>query len=108
MPDNYRKIFLPYAIMALEDGAFLPVNRKYKPLGISSRTMVDYESHPTKVKIKGLTPAKAKKIGLKTNGDGGNYYLYDDRTNPERSIENWNRYQAILSKLMKMSVSPAK
>jgi hypothetical protein len=26
----------------------------------------------------------------------------------ERSTANWNRYQAILSKLMKMTVSPAK
>jgi hypothetical protein len=86
---SFRQIFLPYALMNLHDGWFLPVNRNYKPLG-------------PKVRIKGLTAAKVEKIGLK---DGVNfYYLYDDATQPQSSAANWQRYEAILERLMKLEV----
>lgn len=109
---SYRAIFFPYAIVALKDGTFLPVNRNYKPLGISSRDMVDYESHPTRVKIKGLTASRAERLGLKVSADADrngamHYHLYNDATNPENSEANWKRYQIVLSKLMKLKVSPA-
>ena len=85
----FRQIFLPYALMNMHDGWFLPMNREYKPLG-------------PKVRIKGLTAGKAEKIGLK---DGGNYYyLYDDATQPQSSAANWHRYEQILEKLMRMEV----
>ncbi|UPJ47707.1 hypothetical protein IVB30_31305 [Bradyrhizobium sp. 200] len=105
MAYTYLQIFLPYALIALKDGSFLAVNRKYKPLGISSSEMIDYDSHPTKVKIKGLMAAKAAKLGLKVREGATHFYLYDDGTNPERSAANWNRYQGILAKLMKLTVS---
>src|ERR1035438_2542977 len=53
---NMRRIFLPYALMNMHDGCFLLVNRNYKPLG-------------PEVRIKGLTAARAEKIGLKV-GEG--------------------------------------
>jgi hypothetical protein len=75
--------------MNMRDGRFLPMNREYKPLG-------------PEVRIKGLTPARAARIGLK---DGGNfYYLYDDATQPQSSAENWRRYEQILEKLMKLEI----
>jgi hypothetical protein len=86
---SFRQVFLPYALMNMHDGCFLPVNRNYKPLG-------------PEVKIKGLTAARAEKIGLK---DGGNFlYLYDDATNPQASAANWRRYEAILERVMKLEV----
>src|SRR5665811_2326975 len=90
---SFRQVFLPYAFMRLGDGWFLPVNRQYKPLGQS------------KVKIKGLTDAKAEKLGLTIGGHS--YYLYDDATNPQASPANWSRYEAILAKVMKLEVDPA-
>jgi hypothetical protein len=85
----FRQIFLPYAIMNMHDGWFLPMNREYKPLG-------------PEVRIKGLTAARAEKIGLK---DGKNfYYLYDDATQPQSSPANWRRYEAILERVMRLEV----
>jgi hypothetical protein len=85
----FRQVFLPYALMNMRDGRFLPMNREYKPLG-------------PEVRIKGLTPARAARIGLK---DGGNFYfLYDDATQPQSSAENWRRYEQVLEKLMKLEV----
>jgi hypothetical protein len=87
----FRQVFLPYGLMNMHDGRFLPMNREYKPLG-------------PEVRIKGLTPARASRIGLK---DGGNfYYLYDDATQPQSTPENWRRYEQILEKLMKLAVEP--
>jgi hypothetical protein len=81
----FLQVFLPYALMNMRDCRFLPMNREYKPL-------------------RGLTTAKAARIGLK---DGGNfYYLYDDATQPQSSSENWRRYEQILEKLMKLEVEP--
>jgi hypothetical protein len=89
---SFRQIFLPYALMNLGDGRFLPLNRDYKPLGPD-------------VRIKGLTAAKAEKIGLI---DGKNfYYLYDDATNPQSSPANWCRYEAILERVMKLEIDQA-
>jgi hypothetical protein len=92
---SFRQVFLPYALMRLGDGWFLPVNRLYKPLG-------DDASHQAKVHIKGLTDAKAEKLGLKVSPHF--YYLYDDGTNPQASPANWRRYEAILANLMKLEV----
>jgi hypothetical protein len=102
---SFRQLFLPYALMRLSDGWFLPVNRRYKPLGQSGGVFVDYGAHYAKVRIKGLTEARAEHIGLKVGGNA--YYLYDDGTNPQASAANWSRYEAILSKLMKMEVDHA-
>ena len=38
---TFRQIFLPYALMSLGDRWFLPVNRKYKPIGYPNK-FVDY------------------------------------------------------------------
>jgi hypothetical protein len=89
---NIRRIFLPYALMNMHDGCFLLVNRNYKPLG-------------PEVWIKGLTAARAEKIGLKVGEKF--HYLYDDATNPEASDANWRRYEAILARLMKLEVDQA-
>jgi hypothetical protein len=99
--NTFRQIFLPYALMKLRDGWFLPVNRKYKPLGYPDRG-IDYDAATSKVRIKGLTDARAERIGLKVTTFS--YYLYCDHTNPERSAANWRRYQGILMKLMKLMV----
>jgi len=101
---TFRQIYLPYALMIMSDGCFLPVNREYKPLGQVGE-MIPGVAHRTKVRIKGLTQAKAERIGLKL---GGRFlYLYDDATNPQMSAANWRRYEAILERLMKMEIENA-
>lgn len=85
----FRQIFLPYCLLNTKDGWFQSLNREYKPLG-------------PEVRIRGLTIAKAEKIGLR---DGGNFlYLYNDGTQPQSSEANWRRYEQILERLMRMEV----
>lgn len=106
---SFRQIYLPYAIVVLNDGSHLVVNRRYKPLGISASDWIDYDTHPTRRKIKGLTDAKAQKLGLKISRAGGNtdtiYYLYNDGTNPEESAANKKLYDGIVTKLLAMQTA---
>jgi hypothetical protein len=64
---SFRQVFLPYALMHLGGDWFLPVNRSYKPLGQSGGVFIDYGAHPTRVRIKGLTDARAERLGLKVS-----------------------------------------
>jgi hypothetical protein len=100
MSDTFRHIFLPYALMKLGDRWYLPVNRHYKPLGHPGGVFADY--HEAAVLIQGLTPARAKRIGL-TSGPQA-YYLYDDSNTPDRSAACWRRYEGIMAKLMRLAV----
>jgi len=99
-----RQVFLPYAIIPVNDSEFLFVNRKYKPIGVLSGDHVDYETHPSRVKMKGLTPAKAAKAGLHM-GDNGYFYFYSDATIPTDSKANWDRYEKILQWIAAYQVS---
>jgi hypothetical protein len=87
--------------MRLGEGWFLLVNREYKPLGHFS-DCGDLDTQQAKVRIKGLTDAKAERLGLKIGG-----HLYDDGTNPQASAANWRRYEAMLAKLMKLEIDHA-
>ncbi len=98
---SFRQVFLPYALMRLGDGWFLLVNRQYKPLGHFSG-WGNLDAQQAKVRIKGLTDARAERLGLKIGGHA--YYLYDDGSNPQASAANWRRYEAILARLMKLEV----
>ncbi len=62
MPLGDFRSVLPSCTKKLDDGAFVILNREYKPLGFNSRTLVKYEDYPICSKIEGLTPAIIKKI----------------------------------------------
>jgi hypothetical protein len=101
---TFSRIYLPYVLLVMEDGCVVPLNRDYKPLG-QLGDMMPGVAHRTKVRIKGLTPAVAERIGLRA---GGKFlYLYDDASTPHTSAANWQRYEAILAKLMKMEIADA-
>lgn len=109
MSYTFRQAFMPYCIRVLGDGWFILLNRKYKPIGITSSEWIEYEQHPSRVRLKGLTDARARTLGLNlVTHEGGSektYYFYDDGTAPDRSKANWERYQDILKKLMKYEVT---
>ena len=111
MSNTVRQTHLIYCIHSVGSDDFIFLNRKYKPLGVSSDDWVKYETHETKCKIKGLNDAKAESLGLIVSRSSGGeaadviYYLYDDATNPDRSTANWERYQAILHKVMQLVIS---
>ncbi|WP_315734218.1 hypothetical protein [Bradyrhizobium sp. SZCCHNR1093] len=107
---TFRQTFLPYALAKLAPDEFLPLNRYYKPIGIMSDQWVEYESQPSRIRIKGLTNTRAERMGLTVREfeDGSTkLYLYNDGTVPDKSPANWDRYQRILQILAAMEIKAA-
>lgn len=104
---DFRQVYLPYALQQLADGSYLPVNRRYKPLGVTSGDFVDYEA--CKAGRVRVTPAMARKLDVHGVGDldGPAIYLYDDSSNPEASKAAWDAYAARLAVLSKAKVQAA-
>lgn len=98
-----RRIFLPYCVQKLEDGRYIILNRKYKPLGISDSAWVVYEEHPSAVTIKGLTAAKAKKISHKASDDRDTIHLYGDGCIPTQEKAHWVAYSERLRLLAELT-----
>ena len=109
MTNTVREIQMIYCIHSVGADEFIFLNRKYKPLGVSSSEWVAYGEHPTRCKIKGLTDAKAETMGLTVSRNAGGkepiYYLYEEATSPDESKANWERYQKILRNIMGLVVS---
>lgn len=99
-----RKTFFPYCLDRLSDGRYIVLNRKYKPLGVSDDAWVEYENHPTAVKLN-LTKSIISKLSVKPDPDEDRIYLYNDATNPTLSKENWDAYAKRLETLAKLTVS---
>ena len=80
----------PYLIARLPDATWLAVNRSYKPLGERRDGWVDYETHPARTPLPGLTLCVARQLAIDPIDDAipDNIYLYDDTTSPRRSTEH--------------------
>lgn len=93
-----RHVWLPYALMRLADGTYLPVNRQYKPLGTTGSGWVDYEQI-SEGRIR-ITPALARKLCVRGVGDmdADRIYLYADASAP-RDAANWAAYASRLEAL---------
>lgn len=101
---DIRSAFLPYCITQVEEGCFVILNREYKPLGQVTRDGADYRKHM--VRIKGLTPAKARKISSRDSPDITSICLYDDGCIPTSSAANAEAYFRRLTVLMTLRVFP--
>lgn len=75
---EYLRIYMPYVVQPTSKGWVL-LNRKYKPLGLSTSDSVDYEEYA--VRLKGLGPKKRAEIQLYSRPDGF-LYLYSDGCSP--------------------------
>jgi hypothetical protein len=99
--DELRQRAFPYCIQRLADGRYILLNRRYKPLGWPGATWVDYEAHPSAVKIR-VTTATARKLSYQGSTDTDAIYLYNDGCVPTRSAAHMRAYLARLAVLMKL------
>jgi hypothetical protein len=97
-----RRTHFAYCIKEVIPGWFVILNRDYKPLGYLGREWVDYRDYM--VKIKGLGPAKAKRLSYKGSTDLSDIMLYNDGCIPTRSPEFEAAYNKRLSILYNLKV----
>jgi hypothetical protein len=108
-PDEYRRIWLPYAVKKMDDkvGGWIALNRGYKPLGCTLDRWVEYENVPRAGRIKSITLPQQKKIhhGCESAAPfepDTMIWLYDDSTVPTRSAKHWDAYQQRLYLLSRL------
>lgn len=98
-----RAIHFPYCLQQRKDGAWLILNRNYKPIGLTSSDWVDYDAHPAEACIANITSAQAKKISYCGSPEcADTIYLYNDGCVPTDSKKNMDAYLARVAVVMKL------
>jgi hypothetical protein len=101
MPE-LRKLMFPYGIEKNPDGSWTVFNRQYKPVGVVTRDHAEWDDPRHKVRLKGLGPAKLRKLDIRGEGASDRIYFYNDATVPTSSAEGMARYLEKLKLLMSL------
>lgn len=101
MSANIRALAMPYCLDLQPCGRYALLNRKYKPVGFSSRSFVYYEEYPVLFNVR-ITPKRAAAISLRGDPDPRRIILYNDGCIPTANSEAWLFYQAKLAILARL------
>lgn len=103
---DFRAVFFPYCLARQPEGTWLVLNRDYKPVGTVSRDWVDYRSHPSCVKLEGLTRALASGLHYQPfEGDIPQHiFLYEDSMSPLRDGPTMSAYLDKLELLARLDI----
>ena len=97
---EFRQVFLVYCLLRLADGSYIAVNRRYKPVGVTSVEWVDYENFAARFKFKrALSANQIAALSYKGDTSADRIYLYNDGCIPTDSTANWAAYSARLQRL---------
>ncbi len=102
---DFRTIVMPYCLKKMEDGSYIVLNRKYKPVGFNTHEHLKYENYPTCHKIRGINKRTAASLSHNNNDDTNMIFLYDDGCIPTQNAENMHRYLDKLAVLAKYKIS---
>ncbi len=101
---DLRFTHLPYCLYELEDGRFMVVNRRHKPLGITSHEHFVYEEHPSAMYIEGITGELALELDVKRGTVPGYIFLWDGATEAPETKKTTKQYLRRLRKLMTLKM----
>lgn len=101
---DFRAVYLPYCLQRLPDGRYIVLNREYKPLGLITHEIIQYETHPTAQHFK-ITKSLAKKLSWEGKDDLDSIYLYNDGTNPILGKPEQMAYFERLGLLLKLRIT---
>lgn len=97
---DVRCTALPYCVKKLKNGAYILLNREYKPLGWAVREYVDYDALTELHHHIKITPATAKKISHSGSDNTDMIMMYDDGSFPTRDKASTEAYFKRLAVLM--------
>lgn len=95
-----RQLILIYCLQRLADGSYIALNRRYKPVGLSTVEWVDNEAFPVRFKFKrALSAAQVAALSYKGDANPERIYLYNDGCIPTESSAHWKAYADRLERL---------
>jgi len=69
------EIYYPYCLKRIEDGRYVLLNRRYKPLGMMTKDHIGYGPYAVKMK---MTAQMAAKLSWQGSDDVNSIYLYQN------------------------------
>jgi hypothetical protein len=102
---DFRAVYFPYCIEKQSDGAWVVLNRQYKPVGFNTDDFIQYENYPVSAKLRGLGPEFCKKLSYTGDSDSDRIYLYNDSCNPINSKDDMTAYLKKLEILAKLGIT---
>lgn len=97
---EFRQAFLIYCLQRLEDGSYVALNRRYKPVGMTCTEWVKYEDFPVSFKFKrALSATQIAALSYKGDAAPECIYLYNDGCIPTDSPAAWAAYAKRLERL---------
>jgi len=100
MMDQWFRYWLPYSFFKLEtanrDHVYLPVNRNYKPLGVTSDEWVDYENFTKQAVVFSADPHTFENVWV----DQEPLYLYGEAISSR--VDYFQRLERLLSSSVKL------
>lgn len=98
--ENLMRYFLPYCLQRIKGNVYLPLNRNYKPIGVTTKEWVEYENYqhlyvrfsrcPSKMTIEWHYAIKNK------NGTIDKLFFYGDGLDSREMY--FEKYLAVMSK----------
>ena len=84
LTSNFSRTHLPYCLHKVNELEYVPLNRLYKPLGVTSTEWIEYKDHFSMLTLKEpLTPDQIMNISCKAPVESdGHIFLYDDEHPP--------------------------
>ena len=101
---DFRAVYFPYCIEK-RFGAWVVLNRQYKPVGFNTGDYVTYEDFPVSAELQGIGPAVAKKLSYDGNVEGDRIYLYNDGCVPTHSKGDMEAYLKKLGILARLKIT---
>lgn len=101
----FIRTHMPYLLQQTSDGCWIALNRNYKPVGtVDSRAHVDYDTHPSRMRIKPENISYLRRITahLADYGDASSpdcVYLYTVACAPTGDKKFWGWYAKVLQRL---------
>ena len=97
---EFRHVFLIYCLQRQEDGSYVALNRRYKPVGFNSTEWVKFEDFPVGFKFKrALSASQIAALSFKGDTSPETIYLYNDGCVPTDSPIAWAAYAERLGRL---------
>lgn len=102
---EFWQVFLIYCLDQMADGSYVALNRRYKPVGVTSVDRVEYENHPVRFNFKrALTPQQIASLSCHGDTSPKRIQLYAGALNPMDSAEHWKVYVHRLERLARYRI----